>query len=105
MLVLVGGLQGGLVLGGNMETTPDKPLLNIVLTTVVKQALRPLMTRPLGPTVDRGIHLQMEITDEIIKAPAARSRGSVEQHTCGRMEILLAPSIAPSAISIRNANE
>ena len=105
MLVLVGGLQGGLVLGGNMETTPDKPLLEIVLPIVVKQALRPLMTRPLEPTVDRGIHLQMETTDERIKAPAARSGGSVEQHICGRMEILLAPSTDPSATSTRHADE
>ena len=88
-------------MGGNIETTPEKPLLKKVLPTVVKQALRPLMTRPLEPTVDRGIHLHMDTTDELIKTLAARSGGSVEQHICGRMEILLAPSTDPSATSTR----
>ena len=92
-------------MGGNMETTPDKQLLEIVLPTVIKQVLRPQMTRPFEPTADRGIHLQMGITDLRIKAPAARGGGSVEQHIYGRMEILLAPSIDPSAISTRHADE
>ncbi len=52
MLVLEDGLQGGLVLGGNMETPPDKPWVETVLPTVVKRALHLLKTRLLEPTAD-----------------------------------------------------
>ena len=60
MLVLVEGLQGGLALGGNMETTPDEPLLHTVRSTVVKQVPPPL----LNQLIYRAVATWGEIHDE-----------------------------------------
>ena len=79
MLVLVEGLQGGLVLGGNMEITPDKPLLDKVRPTVVKLVPVPLLQQ----LQHRAMATREGIHNVVQRAPATRRGASVGRLTSG----------------------
>ena len=63
-------------MGGNMETTPDKPTLGIVLPELVKRALLLLLGHHLALAPVEGELLLETITT----AKAKRERANNEQH-------------------------